>query len=151
MLCCWLAGWLAGRRALFSCPSGRPVSRFLFICFFFSYCCCFFSCLVIFSFFCCCFCFKLSGVLAPFFFVYPRVHCRWHRMAKITLLCLPQCASLTYIIRLLPFIFVFIFILVLFVFLLLICFCFCFCLFRILSSNVFLLLTYVCCACRTQY
>ena len=31
------------------------------------------------------------------------------------------------------------------------CFCFCFCLFRILSSNVFLLLTYVCCACRTQY
>ena len=28
---------------------------------------------------------------------------------------------------------------------------FCFCLFRILSSNVFLLLTYVCCACRTQY
>ena len=39
----------------------------------------------------------------------------------------------------------------LYVFLLLFCFCFCFCLFRILSPNVFLLLTYVCCACRTQY
>ena len=35
------------------------------------------------------------------------------------------------------------------------CFCFCFCFvfvyFVFLSSNVFLLLTYVCCACRTQY
>ena len=47
--------------------------------------------------------------------------------------------------------FCYIFIFVLFVFLLWFCFCFCFCLFRILSSNVFLLLTYVCCACRTQY
>ena len=47
--------------------------------------------------------------------------------------------------------FCFILSLFLFVFLLLFCFCFCFCLFRILSSNVFLLLTYVCCACRTQY
>ena len=49
------------------------------------------------------------------------------------------------------FIFVLFLSLFLFVFLLLSCFCFCFCLFRILSSNVFLLLTYVCCACRTQY